>query len=439
MDFAKRTYDAFVSYSWEDKPVVDGLYQWLTKVAGLKVWMDDRNVKASTAISSQLPVAINDCKAYLLVASKSSLKSNWVRKEIEDASHVNVNEARFRIVILRIDDCDLTSVDDLRTYIFYAMPGGELDLITAEKVLLALDGTPDRRVGWGSKTFFVSRGWRDADSAFATPIMRVFDSYGFRMIGDAPDQPHWDDARIAQIMKRSSGHLLVLPQRVAKNGDVGAAYKYFARELAISRSIGLPSWIVASPDTELPEELDTQSRYIVADETLEDVNGFLARLEEFAEETRPAPIPSQGFLASSYGHRARHCLLASFISKVVGFECKLGTEFQGKNVADQITEAIRASQLVFAVIRSDGQSADAPCEINLNSCIETGIALGAGIEPYVLAARKPGEVEVSTGLPFMFRDYQVNWFHNEITLIGTLFRLARPHRLRVINNELLPD
>jgi hypothetical protein len=69
-------------------------------------------------------------------------------------------------------------------------------------------------------------------------------------------------------------------------------------------------------------------------------------------------------------------------------------------------------------------------EDNLNTCIEAGIARGAGTR-FHLAARTPRRRP-----PFMFRDQQVWHYANDIELLGRIHRIAYPYRRRVLNWEL---
>ena len=68
----QRANNIFLSHSSKDKlDFVDGLYQWLTKTAGLKVWYD-RNL-VSGAISSNLEIGIDSSKAAVIVLSEHSV------------------------------------------------------------------------------------------------------------------------------------------------------------------------------------------------------------------------------------------------------------------------------------------------------------------------------------------------------------------------------
>jgi hypothetical protein len=67
---------------------------------------------------------------------------------------------------------------------------------------------------------------------------------------------------------------------------------------------------------------------------------------------------------------------------------------------------------------------------NLNTCIEAGIARGAGTRLH-LVAREPRRSP-----PFMFRDQQVWHYSDDVALLGIVFRLVYPYRRRVLSTEL---
>src|SRR5665213_4280579 len=70
----QRPNNIFLSHSSRDKlPFVDGLYQWLTRTAGLRVWYDDN--LGSGPVSSNLGLAVDSCQAAVVVLSESSVQS----------------------------------------------------------------------------------------------------------------------------------------------------------------------------------------------------------------------------------------------------------------------------------------------------------------------------------------------------------------------------
>jgi hypothetical protein len=68
--------------------------------------------------------------------------------------------------------------------------------------------------------------------------------------------------------------------------------------------------------------------------------------------------------------------------------------------------------------------------INLNTCIEAGISMGANI-PLHLVSRGPRRKP-----PFMFLDQQVWYYSDDVDLLGVIHKIAYPYRRRVLNYEL---
>jgi len=93
---------AFVSYSSKDWPVVKKLLEALTAD---RVWVDKRNVELGDALPEKIETGIAEAATYILVLSKSSLESRWVRYESHMATIRHLEDANFRILVLKIDDC----------------------------------------------------------------------------------------------------------------------------------------------------------------------------------------------------------------------------------------------------------------------------------------------------------------------------------------------
>ena len=69
-------------------------------------------------------------------------------------------------------------------------------------------------------------------------------------------------------------------------------------------------------------------------------------------------------------------------------------------------------------------------EDNLNTCIEAGIARGAGTRMHLVAHGPPRRP------PFMFRDLQVWHYDNDVEFLGLMHRILYPYRRRVLDYEL---
>jgi len=113
----------FVSYSSEDRKLVDTIVKMM-KQEGISYWKAPEMIPAGSSYAREIPRAIKECEVFLLVLSRTSQKSIWVEKEIDNAiSH------RKTIIPFQIDDIPLN--DTFRFYlnnvqmISYALNGEE--------------------------------------------------------------------------------------------------------------------------------------------------------------------------------------------------------------------------------------------------------------------------------------------------------------------------
>jgi hypothetical protein len=137
--------------------------------------------------------------------------------------------------------------------------------------------------------------------------------------------------------------------------------------------------------------------------------------------------------------------LRDFIESVTGVPCKIGRDFEGQALRDQIVEGISSASLIVANLASGDESAPDEAKLNLNACVEAGIAVGAaasrvlaGKRPmpvFLTAECAPNEKGRTARLPFMFRDSQITWYSSEVELMGHFRRILFPHRRRVMNYE----
>jgi hypothetical protein len=85
IELNRRGFDAFLSHAHVDRSFVNQLYDWLTRIAGLEIWHDSKEMAAGTAIATGLNEGIEDCRGLIVVGSETALKSGWVRKEVNVA------------------------------------------------------------------------------------------------------------------------------------------------------------------------------------------------------------------------------------------------------------------------------------------------------------------------------------------------------------------
>jgi hypothetical protein len=121
-------------------------------------------------------------------------------------------------------------------------------------------------------------------------------------------------------------------------------------------------------------------------------------------------------------------------------KCLLGTDIIAAPVSQGIVEAIQRANLVLADLASSPQEDRKGVHVNINTCIEAGIAKGAGRPVFVTSldptSFSPGVTEKTRQLPFMFRDSQINWYSGPTDYLAKCHKLAMNLRRRIINDEL---
>jgi hypothetical protein len=415
----KRKFHTFLSHAHVDKQAVDGLYTWLTEVAGVPAWYDAEHLPPGATIETALPEAIQECRSMILVVSQASLASGWVKEEFGKAVGQRTKYPDYRILPVRLDDSPLPGF--LETTKWLDLPGGTLDLHTANELLASLYGTDARLApGGASRDVYVSRSWRESEAALPDFVCALFDRRGFRLIGDSKDQAGFAGGqRVRSIISSCGALVAVLPHRGG-----GKTSGYILDEIAFAREFRLPCLIVADPDVRLADDLGLVALRLVAGAVSPGSSAEEALLEEIGrieEEWARPPEPHYVFFAAGVGEEchARNRVLRQILERVTAMPCVMGEGIREPQVQQMITDRIRRAFVVLADISEE----------NLNTCIEAGVALGACRRLHLLASaprRRP---------PFMFRDQQVWHYGNDAELVGTVHRIAYPYRRRVLNLE----
>lgn len=96
---------AFVSYSTADwSSFVRDLVEHL-KDSG--VWVDRWNLDLGDALPERIESGISGASEFILVLSRNSVESKWVKYESHMAVIRSLEDANFRVIVIRIDDCDV--------------------------------------------------------------------------------------------------------------------------------------------------------------------------------------------------------------------------------------------------------------------------------------------------------------------------------------------
>lgn len=99
---------AFISYSSEDVEDVLQIRGFLAD-KGLSSWMALKDIPAGADHAEEIPTAIENCDAFILILSKNAQESSWIPKELDTAI-----SAKKLILPFRIDDSQLKKSFDYR-------------------------------------------------------------------------------------------------------------------------------------------------------------------------------------------------------------------------------------------------------------------------------------------------------------------------------------
>ena len=99
------SYDVFLSYNDNDKPLVRRLAERL-RDAGLRVWFDEWSVKAGEIISLKVDRGLEQSRVLVLCVSPNALASEWVNLERSTAIHRDPSNESRRFIPLLLADCE---------------------------------------------------------------------------------------------------------------------------------------------------------------------------------------------------------------------------------------------------------------------------------------------------------------------------------------------
>ena len=399
----KRPYRTFLSHAHVDKGFVDQFHYWLTKWASVEVWYDADKFP-SGLVATELGKAIEDCQSTVIVLSEDAISSRWVEEEWNISVAQEKASPDFQIVLLNLDQCKPPPSLSIRKWI--DVQKGDLAPDVACQVLEALHYRSTGASNNYNTTFYLSRGSLASEVKSSESLLSVCRNMGCRFVRDSPDHPKFNENRIKNIMASTNGLFAFVPAR-----ENGKTSPYIVREIKFAKQLNVPAVVILdpglTPETVAEIELPEQRLVLTSDKA--DANSEL--IQEFIEHA-PGPL------------RATHCFLGHALDEqhagvwdlgrrvaeaVSGLPCICGDEIQGEHVQAQIVDRIRTSAISIFDITDN----------RLNSCIEAGIARGAGAN-YELVCKGPRHGPD----PFMFRDKQVFYYDTPTELLGLVRRLV---------------
>jgi hypothetical protein len=426
IELNRRGFDAFLSHAHVDRSFVNQLYDWLTRIAGLEIWYDSKEMAAGTAIATGLNKAIEDCRGLIVVGSETAFKSGWVRKEVNVAQDEQTRYSDFRLVPIIIGEASPDS--ELRGVSWIKAPGPELTFQLAIDVLRALHPSGSVPNPRNSRDVYISASWHAEDKASALAVCRQLTSEGFRLIGDSRTQQGFSTNRIKEIIGSCGAFVCIIPFR--GDGDISAdsdPYKYFIREIKEAKELGLPSWVFADP--QLKGHNGYQSDWIELHTNATELDpGNLRFLKSLHDRWQSPETPHYVFLATDLDSKVAtyNSDLRRLIESITGMPTVVGPDIEGENLPRLITDCISKSFLTIADISGLEEK-----DFNLDVSIEAGIAYASKRNLRLIArgaARRP---------PFMLRSAgQLKTYKTEAEYCGLIRNIRWPFRRRIINREL---
>lgn len=105
----------FISYSHEDKGFVEWLKDNLQGL-GLEIWYDQQELQLGDSIKSKITEGIQSSSIFIVVLSRVSKKSNWVRYELNSALLSSAINKGIKIIPIKIDESEVPF--DLSNYLY---------------------------------------------------------------------------------------------------------------------------------------------------------------------------------------------------------------------------------------------------------------------------------------------------------------------------------
>ena len=95
----------FLSHNHSDKAFVKRIADDLTKL-GIRVWVDEAEIQVGDSLIEKIREGIDNVQYVGVVLSMSSIRSEWVKKEVDIAMNQEIEGKRVKVLPLLIDDCD---------------------------------------------------------------------------------------------------------------------------------------------------------------------------------------------------------------------------------------------------------------------------------------------------------------------------------------------
>ena len=101
----------FISHSHDDKKFVKDLIENLEE-QGINTWYDNKDMDIGDVINDAITEGIKQSWCFLIVVSHNSIKSGWVKNELDEAYHQHISEGKriLPVIIGNVSDNDIPQV-----------------------------------------------------------------------------------------------------------------------------------------------------------------------------------------------------------------------------------------------------------------------------------------------------------------------------------------
>lgn len=110
----------FISYSHEDRPIVERLAQDL-RIYGFDVWIDFWSMRPGDSLLAKIGEGITEAAYFLVALSKTSVASEWVSRELEVALLREFAKKRVVVIPLRLEDVAIPPFLTTKVYADFAI------------------------------------------------------------------------------------------------------------------------------------------------------------------------------------------------------------------------------------------------------------------------------------------------------------------------------
>ncbi len=97
---------AFISHSTKDKPFVRKLAADLV-ASGVKVWLDEQRILVGDSIPEKIAQGLAESDFFLIVVSRNSTNSAWVKKELSVALVHEIERRKVTVLPIKLDDASM--------------------------------------------------------------------------------------------------------------------------------------------------------------------------------------------------------------------------------------------------------------------------------------------------------------------------------------------